>query len=155
MILINALYLLALITWIGSIIFFSFVGAPSIFQSLPPEYAGKVVATIFPRYYPLGYISGFVAVACVIISGFNTGQVPGMKFIILTTMLTISIYTSLVTYPRAHALKEEMRTALSDTEIVQLKQEFSIAHRASVVNNGAVLLLGIILVVITAENLRL
>ncbi len=52
------IYLLALVVWVGGIVFFSFFTAPSLFHTLPPEYAGKAVATIFPKYYPLGYLSG-------------------------------------------------------------------------------------------------
>ncbi|HVM94771.1 MAG TPA: DUF4149 domain-containing protein, partial [Candidatus Acidoferrales bacterium] len=56
--LVKSLYLLALIVWIGTIAFFSFVVAPSIFGNMAPVEAGKVVGLIFPNYYILGYVCG-------------------------------------------------------------------------------------------------
>lgn len=47
--------------WLGSIVFFSFVGAPKIFQTLEKKKAGKVVNNIFPNYYLLGIIAGIIA----------------------------------------------------------------------------------------------
>ena len=52
----NFIYLLSLVCWIGSIIFFSFNAAPIIFKTLDREKAGEVVGKIFPLYYKLGYI---------------------------------------------------------------------------------------------------
>lgn len=47
--------------WLGSIVFFSFIGAPKIFQTLGKKKAGKVVNNIFPNYYLLGIIAGIIA----------------------------------------------------------------------------------------------
>src|SRR5262249_56520295 len=55
-------YLLGLACWLGGIIFFSFFTAPAVFGSgIPLPEAGKVISTIFPRYYLLGYVAGVVA----------------------------------------------------------------------------------------------
>ncbi len=155
MILVHALYLLALVTWIGGIIFFSFIGAPSIFKALPPEYAGKAVAAIFPKYYPMGSIAGFVLLFCLIYSGFKTGSWSVAKIGLLLLMLTFSIYTSLMIYPRARSLKEEIQMETSKTDVTVLQKEFNHTHRLSVINNGIVLLLGLILIILTARSLNL
>ena len=152
---IRALYLLALAVWIGSIVFFSFVGAPSIFKSLPPEYAGKAVSAIFPKYYPLGTIAGFVVLFCLIFSTVKTGQWPILKILLIAVMLTINIYSSLMTHPRVRALKEEIQTATESTDLQHLQAEFEKAHRASVINNGTVLVLGLVLILVTARGLTL
>ncbi len=47
--------------WLGSIVFFSFIGAPKIFHVLEEEKAGEVVNNIFPNYYFLGIIAGTIA----------------------------------------------------------------------------------------------
>jgi asparagine N-glycosylation enzyme membrane subunit Stt3 len=44
----------ALGSWLGSILFFSFVGAPALFQSLEEDRAGAAVNVLFPRYYVFG-----------------------------------------------------------------------------------------------------
>lgn len=56
------LYLLSLVCWLGAIIFFSAVVAPSVFQSIPIAEAGKLLSVLFPRYYLVGYIAGSIAV---------------------------------------------------------------------------------------------
>ena len=50
------IYILSVCFWIGSIFFFSFFAAPSIFKVLPRETAGNVVSDIFPKYYLVAYI---------------------------------------------------------------------------------------------------
>lgn len=56
--LIQFFYLLSLVVWIGSIIFFSFFTAPAVFKTLEREQAGELIGIIFPRYYKVGYVCG-------------------------------------------------------------------------------------------------
>jgi hypothetical protein len=150
-----SLYLLSLIVWIGSIVFFSFVTAPSIFGTLPPEYASKAISAIFPKYYFLGYISGIVSFGALIFSAAKTGSWPILKILLIILMFGLTVYSGLVIHPKARALKEEIQTDTGETNVAHMKQEFDRVHRASVFNNGIVLLLGIILVILTAKNLTL
>ena len=52
---------LALGSWLGSVVFFSFVGAPTIFGTLEEDTAGRAVNAIFPRYYRFGVGAGLIA----------------------------------------------------------------------------------------------
>ena len=153
--LINFIYLLSLIVWIGSIIFFSFFTAPSLFKALPPEFASKAVSAIFPKYYAAGYTSGFVAFATLFIQGFKNGIWSPFKMLMVMIMLALTLFAALNIHPRARALKEEMQATTDTVEHDNLKQEFDRVHRTSVIFNGIVLLLGILLVLITAKNLTL
>ncbi|HUJ73061.1 MAG TPA: DUF4149 domain-containing protein [Verrucomicrobiae bacterium] len=58
------LYLLTLAAWIGSIIFFSFIVAPTVFRTLKPDDAGLLIRRIFAHYYLLGIISSAIAIVC-------------------------------------------------------------------------------------------
>ena len=58
------LYLLTLTAWIGSIIFFSFIIAPTVFKTLKPEDAATLIRRIFSHYYLLGIISSATAILC-------------------------------------------------------------------------------------------
>ena len=51
---IHFVYILSLVGWVGSIVFFSFFTAPVIFKLLDREKAGEVGGVNFPRYYFLG-----------------------------------------------------------------------------------------------------
>ncbi|WP_132058292.1 DUF4149 domain-containing protein [Halorussus amylolyticus] len=57
----------ALGIWLGSIVFFSFVGAPTTFDVLGDD-AGRVVNAIFPKYYALGEGLGFVAFGAAVVA---------------------------------------------------------------------------------------
>ena len=46
--------LIALSAWFGSIIFLSFVMAPSVFGALDDVHAARFLRLIFPRYFKLG-----------------------------------------------------------------------------------------------------
>ena len=63
----NFIYLLSLVCWLGSIIFFSFFVVPVVFKTLDREKAGEIVGIIFPRYYKLGYVCGaLILLSCMI-----------------------------------------------------------------------------------------
>ena len=58
----RVVHLIALALWVGSVVFFSFIVAPGIFGAVPNQEAGRVIGTIFPRYYLLGSVAGVVVV---------------------------------------------------------------------------------------------
>ena len=55
------IYLLAIVCWLGGMVFFALLTAPAVFTTLPITEAGKVMAVFFPRYYLMGYIAGAIA----------------------------------------------------------------------------------------------
>ncbi len=63
--LLKTLMLLALIVWIGGIIFFAFAEAPTLFQVLPTtRLAGDVVSVSLAKLHWMGLISGMVFLIC-------------------------------------------------------------------------------------------
>lgn len=63
----------ALGIWLGSIIFFSFIGAPQTFAVLESDHAGRVVNAIFPRYYVFGIALGVATLIAAGGIGLSTG----------------------------------------------------------------------------------
>jgi hypothetical protein len=53
----------ALGLWLGSIVFFSLIAAPALFDELGEERAGDAVNVVFPKYYAFGVGMGAVALA--------------------------------------------------------------------------------------------
>ena len=47
--------------WLGSMVFFSFVVAPTVHGSLEREQAVTAIRALFPRYYMTGIVAGAVA----------------------------------------------------------------------------------------------
>ena len=57
--------LLSLLTWMlgglaGSMLFFAFVVAPTVFRALPGEHAGPLLRALFPRYYLWGLVAALL-----------------------------------------------------------------------------------------------
>ncbi len=59
------LYLLTLAVWIGSIVFFSFAVAPTVFKTLKPEDAAALIRRIFSKYYLIGIVCSAIGIVCV------------------------------------------------------------------------------------------
>ena len=106
--LLNFIYLLSPVCWIGSIIFFSFFVAPVVFKSLDREKAGELVGNIFPGYYRVGYVCGFLLLAVLLLTRFETVV---LKWCAWGIMMLGTAIASLGVNPKAKSLKEKMRDA--------------------------------------------
>ena len=148
----NLIYLLSLVVWIGSIVFFSFFAAPVIFKTLEREKAGEVVGIIFPRYYLIGYISGVIALAILLI---NSQSFTDIKIVLVFIMLCCSAFAGQIVGPKARGLKPLIKTEENPDKLSDLKSQFDRLHSLSVKLNGSVLILGLILLGYTAKGLSL
>ena len=138
------IYLLALICWLGGVIFFSFFTAPVVFSVLARPDAGKVVSVIFPRYYILGYVAGglafIIAIYLLIASGGSRGWWLA-SVLTIGVALGCTIYAGTVIRPRVDAIRSVSEQANPDPAT---KTEFDQLHRLSVILNGSVLVLDLI-----------
>ncbi len=149
--LINFIYLLSLVFWIGSIIFFSFFVAPVVFKTLEREKAGELVGIIFPRYYMIGYVCGVLVLVTLLLTGPET---VGLKWCAWGIMMLGTASAGLGVNPRAKTLKEKLKDA-SETEKPDLEARFKILHSLSVKLNAAVLFAGLWLLWLTSAKLAL
>jgi uncharacterized membrane protein len=149
-------YLLALALWIGGMVFFSFMAAPSIFRVLPREEAGKVVSDIFPKYYWQGLICGAVALITSMALGLRDRW--NILLIVRTIMIGVMIlgilYAVVVLQPKVHAVRAQITSFESLAPTDPLRLEFGRLHGRSFSVNAAVLLLGVIVVFITAFTMK-
>jgi len=139
--------------WVGEIVFFSFVVAPTVFGAVP-EVAGQVVGAIFPRYYALGAGAGLVALGSALALRGATSATRSWSAIVamLVVMLAATLYAGRVIEPRARALRPQIHVEPVDATV---RAEFDALHRLAVQLNGAVLLLGVITICIAAATLEL
>lgn len=138
------LYLLALMCWLGSIVFFSFVTTPTVFQSLARPDAGKLLAALFPRYYLVGYAAGAVALVLAIYLLIVSRGVRlwwAAALIAIAIALGSTLYAGLVVRPQVSAIRAVSEEQNPDPA---RKAEFDRLHHLSVILNGAVLLLDLI-----------
>lgn len=153
------LYSLSLTFWIGSIFFLSMFAAPSIFKILTREQAGNVVSDIFPKYYMVSYICGAVALisSIALIYFWSTFSSTNsiIKIVALLMMLGLAVYAGEVNRPEAHKVRTEMRGFQEGSqEYIEIHKEFRHLHRISALTNGAIFILGIALVFLSAYTNR-
>ena len=146
--LVHFIHLLSLVMWMGSIIFFSFFAAPTVFRLLDRQKAGEVVGAIFPKYYGLGYICSVLAAATLMLS---PRGMQGPPLIFLTVMTACTFYAGLVINPKARTLKEQMQEHPENREA--LEPQFKSLHGWSVRLNATVLVFGLGLLWTTARRL--
>jgi len=146
-------YLLSLACWLGGVVFFSFFTAPAVFGSgIPLPDAGKVISTIFPRYYLLGYIAGSISVILALYFTTIRGSRAAwaVTAVLLAIALGLTFYAGMVVRPQVDAIRTVNEEANPDPA---RKAEFDRLHRLSVYLNGAVLLLNLAAVAGTAGAL--
>jgi uncharacterized membrane protein len=150
------IYLLSIALWLGGMTFFSFLAAPSIFNILAREEAGKVVSDIFPKYYWQGLICGAIALMTSIALGtrdrWNTLLI--VRTIIIGVMVLGLLYAVIILQPKVQAVKAQITSFESLAPTDPLRLEFGRLHGRSFSVNAAVLLLGVIVVFITAFTMK-
>jgi putative copper export protein len=149
------IYILSVCFWIGSIFFFSFFAAPSIFKVLPRETAGNVVSDIFPKYYLVAYICGGAAIITTILIRLlyehKGGILFGVRLGALLIMLALAVYAGEVLRPKAVEARAEMRSLTEKSPNYPASQDkFRKLHARSAIINSAVFILGIAILFINA-----
>ncbi len=143
----DATYLLAMASWVGSILFFSFGVAPIIFRVLSPEAAARFVRALFPRYYAWGATSGALALAaftCGVLTHPEFRGFPALaQIVFLLAGILVMLYCGNSLTPAINAARD----AGPDQA-----QRFDWLHCLSVRLNSFVLLAGIGLLIAFAAR---
>jgi uncharacterized membrane protein len=147
----RALFWLALTAWVGAVLFFSLVVAPSVFGALPSESAGAVVAVVFRRYYVWGQVAGLVALLTAAIA-WRAGA-PSAAGAAITVMVAVMLgataYAGWVVQPRVQALRPALHLPVVEPPV---RAEFDRLHRRAVQLNAVVLLLGVVTICLAAAR---
>ncbi|HEX7289251.1 MAG TPA: DUF4149 domain-containing protein [Candidatus Angelobacter sp.] len=152
----RALMLLALIVWIGGLIFFSFVLAPTVFAVLPTrELAGNVVSRCLGALHWIGLVAGLVFLLCSVI--YNHMKYADARFlsathVLLAIMLALTAISQFRITPRMNALRTEMHAIDNLPAGDSRRVEFNRLHEWSTRAEGGVLLFGLVVVVLTSRR---
>jgi uncharacterized membrane protein len=134
----------ALGTWVGSIIYLSFVVAPGAFGVLQSrDQAGAMVGYSLARLHYMGMIAAVVYLLAGLVLGKSVGAMlrPAMIGVVLMLLLTVVSQTRVT--PRLAALRMEMVSVDGTPKDNPLRVEFDRLHQASVRIEVAVLLIGV------------
>jgi uncharacterized membrane protein len=153
------LMLLSLVVWIGGLIFFAFVLAPTAFNIpavLPNTHlAGNVVGRALGKLHWIAIVSGIIFLASSLLhSRFTDGtaHVFAARHILLCAMLALTLISQFGIIPRMDVL----RTSLGEISAASVddpqRVQFDALHVWSTRMESAVLLLGLVTVYLTARS---
>ncbi|HEV3253847.1 MAG TPA: DUF4149 domain-containing protein [Candidatus Acidoferrales bacterium] len=137
------LQVFALGTWLGAIVFLSFVVAPGAFASLAGrDQAGTFVGLMLSRLHVIGMIAGMVFLVVAVLAGsFAALWKPAPLLVIAMLLLTIASQGWV--RPRIAELRRDMGSIETTPADDPRHVAFDQLHKVSVSLEGAVLLIGI------------
>src|SRR5580692_8739981 len=153
------LMLLSLVVWIGGIIFFAFVLAPTAFNIpavLPNTHlAGNVVRIALSKLHWIAIGSGIVyLISSLLYSRFTDGaaHVFAGRHVLLCLMLALTLLSQFWIMPRMDTLRAQVVDFASVPVDNPARVQFDVLHVWSTRVEGAVLVLGLVLVYLTASS---
>jgi hypothetical protein len=152
------LMMLSLVVWLGGLIFFAFVLAPTVFSVLPTRHlAGSVVSSALPKLHWMGIFSGIIfLISSMAYARLTTGGAHpfAARHLLLYMMLALTLVSQFGVSPKMAALRNSMgeidKVPLSDPARVA----FDALHVWSTRLESGVFLLGLIVVYLTAAQFR-
>jgi uncharacterized membrane protein len=151
------LMLLSLVVWLGGLIFFAFVLAPAAFSVLPTRHlAGSMVGRSLGTLHWMGIFSGLIFLASSTIYSRLSKGMPHVfagRHILICLMLALTVISQFGIVPRMDTL----RASIGEIDSVPLnnpaRMQFDTLHVWSVRVESGVLLLGLVVVYLTASAL--
>ncbi len=147
---------LSLIVWLGGIIFFAAVVAPTVFSVLPTRHlAGNVVNRSLQALHWMGIVSGVVfLMSSILYRRFTTGATHwfAARHVLLCLMLFLTLASQFGISPKMAALRASMGDIDSVSATDPARTAFNSLHVWSTRLEGGVLLLGLVVVYLTAKN---
>jgi len=149
------LMLLSLIVWLGGLIFFAFVLAPTAFTVLPTRHlAGNLVAGSIHSLHWMGFIAGLVYLgSSLVYARLSTGsfRLFAARHAIIVLMLVLTLISQFGIVPRMATLRASMGEIDSVPPDNPARIEFDALHAWSTRLEGGVLLLGLVATYLTSS----
>lgn len=154
--LLRFLMLLSLAVWLGGLVFFAFVVAPTVFSVLPTRHlAGNVVTRSLTSLHWMGIVAGIVfLISSMIYCRLTSGSAHpfALRHMLLCLMLLLTAISQFGVMPKMAGLRASMgeidTVALNDAARLQ----FDALHVWSTRLEGGVLLMGLIVIFLTARQ---
>jgi uncharacterized membrane protein len=154
------LMMLALVVWIGGLIFFAFVVAPTAFSPglLPTRHlAGEIVSRSLGALHWMGIVSGTVfLITSAIYNRITTGNARPLatRHLLIVLMLLLTVISQFGISPKMHALRIQAGVIDDAQPNSPLRTEFDRLHVWSEKFEQAVFLLGLATLYLTARALH-
>jgi uncharacterized membrane protein len=156
MALVRFLLLLSLVVWLGGIIFFAFVLAPTVFAVLPTHHlAGLVVNRSLSLLHWIGLFSGAAYLVCsAILSRLNGGPaLPLVRHALVVLMMVLVLISQFGLTARMNRLRADMGVIDNIARDDPRRLAFNRLHGWSTGAEGAILGLGLAVLFLTTRRL--
>ena len=154
------LMLLALVVWLGGLIFFAFVVAPTVFSPglLPTRHmAGTIVGRSLDLLHWMGIVSGVVfLITSMIYSRLTVGNARplAVRHVLIVVMLLLTVISQFAISPKMHAIRAEVGVIDNAPPDSPLRVEFNRLHRWSENLEKGVFVFGLAALYCTARSLK-
>lgn len=149
--------LLSLIVWVGGLIFFAFVLAPTAFQVLPtPHLAGNVVGRALGKLHYIAIVCAIVfLLSSLVYSWLAEGEVHvfATRHVLVETMLALTLFSQFWIIPRMDRLRAQAGDfgTLAPSDPIRIR--FDALHVWSTRVEGLILLIGLVVIHLAANVL--
>jgi hypothetical protein len=151
--LLRTLEFLALSIWLGSIVFLSFVVAPTAFSVAGRDQAGAMVGLVLARMHWVGIGAGFVFLGARVIRCKSLGALATPAALTVILMVLLTLVSQVGVSSKMASLRRDMGSIDATPLESPLRTEFNSLHRRSVIIELSVLAAGIAtLVLLVREN---
>jgi len=154
--LVRFLMMLSLVVWLGGIVFFAFVLAPTVFAVLPTHHlAGMVVNRSLGLLHWMGLFSGMVYLVCDTILSRREGgpPLPLVRNTLVTLMIVLVLVSQFGITPRMNELRADMGVIDNVAPADSRRVAFNRLHAWSTGAEGAILALGLAVLGLTTRRL--
>jgi uncharacterized membrane protein len=150
------LMFLALIVWLGGLVFFAFVLAPAAFSILPSRHlAGSLVGRSLSTLHWMGIVSGVVFLASSILyCRLTKGMAHAFaaRHVLICLMLGLTLISQFGIIPRMDTLRASIGEIDSVPRDNPARVQFDTLHVWSTRVESGVFLLGLVVVYLTASS---
>jgi uncharacterized membrane protein len=151
------LMLLSLIVWIGGLIFFAFVLAPTAFQVLPTTYlAGNVVGRALGKLHYIAIVCAIVFLLSSLIYNWladGVVHVFAARHFLVALMLALTLFSQFWIIPRMDALRAQAGDFGAVAPNDPIRIQFDALHAWSTRVEGLILLIGLVVIYLAANLL--
>ena len=143
--------LLSLVVWVGGIVFFAFVVAPTLFSVLPTrQLAGAVVTRALTSLHWIGIVAAVVLLVSSFLVSSEHGKIARQVCVLL--MLALTLASEFGIGRRMTVLRAEMGEIDGVAPADPRRIEFNRLHQWSTRLEGGVLLLGLATIFLIARE---
>ncbi len=145
----SGLYHLALVFWIGSLFFLSFIVAPTSFQQLTQPQAGSVISVIINKLNYLEYACFTVLLGSLVFFLLvSKARTNWLRLFLVLIMTGLTLYYGTILRPQMSILRKDMQnnqSTMSPTKDSS-QQKFYKLHKRYEILVGANFILGLVLI---------